>query len=490
MLVTSALRPRRALLLTILALVAPLGVFAGSPADAAADGPIQLGVYLPGAPSDAETLDNYSAMVGRGPDIVLVFRNLDGPLLYSSEIPNLRMRGETPMVTLEPYVGSGVASFADIAAGEYDSYFRREAIAAKDANIPILLRFAHEMNLTSSDWGPGKLGNTAATYVEAWRHIVSIFRQEGATNVQWVWAPNVDYGGKPFAQFFPGDEWVDYVGLDGYNWGTASGDSWSTFANVFASSYATITQLSTKPLIISETASSELGGSKAAWIEGAFFATIPATMPRVKAVVWFNDNKEEDWRINSSRASLEAYRRVVASSLYGGSQPTPIFEQTPPVVKELEVVPVVTGSAPALEPVQESVSRPTPIPVPAEEPAQRTGGTPKGGHRRRQHARIRVRGRITYWLSSNATVQISLRRVGRRSRPLIFTADQHAGHKRVSLARLVGDHYLRRGRYHVAVIATTNTGTSSRPRHYGFRIKAPGHRRHRRPGGARRARHR
>ena len=100
-----------------------------------------------------------------------------------------------------------------------------------------MLRFAHEMNLLSSDWGPGKEGNTASSYVDAWRHIVTIFRQEGADNVKWVWAPNVDYGGRPFTQFFPGDEWVDYVALDGYNWGATGGESWETFSQIFASSY-------------------------------------------------------------------------------------------------------------------------------------------------------------------------------------------------------------------------------------------------------------
>jgi Glycosyl hydrolase family 26 len=411
---------------------APLLLATGGPVGASAQAaPIQLGAYLSG---NSGELDDYASMVGRRPDILLLFRNLSGPLLYSSELSTLKAQGVTPMVTLEPYTSEGVASFSEIASGRYDEYFRREADQVRGLGITVLLRFAHEMNLLSSDWGPGKQGNTAANFVEAWRHIVTIFREEGAENVKWVWAPNIDYGGRPFSQFFPGDEWVDYVGLDGYNWGATEGESWDTFSQLFASSYATITSLSTKPVIIAETGSSESGGDKAAWIEETFFRTIPERMPRVAAVVWFNDAKERDWRVNSSQASLDAYRRVVASTLYGGDQPPPVREAVP-VVKDLEVIPKVAH--------------------------HRGHGRP---------ARLRVRGRITYRLSRRAIVRVALHRRRRGATPLVFTAEQHAGHKRVPLSRLIGGRHLRRGRYSVSVVAFLAGGDRSRPRHHGFRL--------------------
>jgi len=426
-------------------------------ARASATAPMQLGVYLPGGGGSAGTLDGYASMVGRNPDILLVFRNMEGPLLYSSEVSNLKARNETPMVTLEPYANGGVASFADIAAGKYDSYFRKEADAVRGTGITVMLRFAHEMNLLSSDWGPGKAGNNGAAYVEAWQHIVTIFRQEGATNVKWVWAPNVDYGGRPFTQFFPGDEYVDYVALDGYNWGTSDGESFESFSKIFASSYATITQLSSKPVVITETASSESGGSKAGWIEETFFRTIPQTMPRVQAVIWFNDNKELDWRVDSSQASLDAYRKVVASSLYGGTQPAPAPTEPAPVVKELTVVP---------KPQPAPVQAPT-----AEVPTQQPGSGSVTGKSHRRHHGVVLRGRITYALSQRAQVRIALRRPN--AAPLAFTAEQNAGHKRVSLAQLVGKRHLRRGAYRVSIVARTGTGTRSAPRSHRFHIAVP-----------------
>ena len=449
----SSIRPR----LALAALAALLIPAAAAPAGAPAQSPIQLGVYLPGGGGNASTLDDYSNLVGRKPDIFLVFRDMSGPLLYSSEASNLRARGETPMVTLEPYTSNGVASFADIAAGKYDSFFREEADGVRGLGMTVMIRFAHEMNLLSSDWGPNKAGNTGNNYVEAWRHIVTIFRQEGAGNVQWVWAPNVDYGGRPFSQFYPGDEWVDYVGLDGYNWGTSEGDSFAGFSKIFASSYATISQLSSKPLIISETASSEVGGSKAAWIEEAFFTTIPQQMPRVSAVIWFNEDKERDWPVDSSQSSLAAYRKVVASSLYGGTEPTPRPAEPAPSVDELKVTPTVRLNS--------------------------TGGSGGGSPSPVAH------GRITYRLSRRAIVRIALRRRGRRghrgghgrrrARPLVFTAEQSAGHKRISLKKLVGKRRLGRGGYRVSVVAFSPTGTRSHPRRHGFKVVAPRQRRHR-----------
>ena len=493
--VASAIRSKIIVAATALAICSSLALAGVSPAPASADASRQLGVYLPGGGGSASTLDEYSSMVGRTPDIFLVFRNMDGPLLYSSEINNLRSRGETPMVTLEPYLGSGVASLPDIAAGKYDSYFRKEADAVRGLGMTVMIRFAHEMNLLSSDWGPNKAGNSGSAYIDAWRHLVSVFRDEGANNVQWVWAPNVDYGGRPFSQFYPGDEWVDYVGLDGYNWGNSGSESFADFSKIFASSYATITQLSSRPLIVTETAASEAGGDKAAWIEETFLKTIPEKMPRISAVIWFNENKERDWPVNSSQSSLDAYRKVVSSTLWGGTQAPEVKEEAP-IVKELEVIPVVTPApapapkpapAPAPQPAPETAPQPAPEtapspaveppPAPAPAPVPTSSESSKAAHQHSNHRRHRgvtLRGRITYRLSNRAIVRISLRR--RNHRPLVFTAEQNAGRKRVPLSKLVGQRRLGRGKYRILVVAYSRSGDRSRPRHHGFRLVPPGQR--------------
>ena len=79
--------------------------------------------------------------------------------------------------------------------------------------------------------------------------------------------------------------------------------------------------LSNKPIMISEIASTEQGGSKAAWITDWFLRDLPAEYPRVRAVVWFDQDKEADWRFNSSPASLAAFKQVAQSPLYQGRLP-------------------------------------------------------------------------------------------------------------------------------------------------------------------------
>ncbi|HUB70650.1 MAG TPA: glycosyl hydrolase, partial [Acidimicrobiales bacterium] len=205
-----------------------------------------------------------------------------------------------------------------IASGDYDQYLRSAAQQAVAWHGPIMVRFAHEMNLPGSPFGPGQNGNTPANFIAAWRHVVTVFRQTGATNVSWVWSPNVDCGGDcPFRAFYPGDQWVDWVGLDGYNYASVDNVPWMTFEQIFGTSYNELTALTSKPLMVAETASTELGGSKATWIQQAF-AGIPTSMPDVQAVVWFDIDKETDWRVNSSPSSLTAYRQVVDSPTYSG----------------------------------------------------------------------------------------------------------------------------------------------------------------------------
>ncbi len=147
-----------------------------------------------------------------------------------------------------------------------------------------------------------------------------IFRQEGATNVRWVWSPNIAYpGSTPFAQVYPGDAAVDWIGLDGYNFGTSqSWSQWTDFVGVFGPSYDGVTQMSGKPLMIGETASSELGGDKAAWITHGLLTDVPKRFPRLRAIIWFDENKETDWRINSSSTALAAFIAVAKSPTYRG----------------------------------------------------------------------------------------------------------------------------------------------------------------------------
>jgi endoglucanase len=144
---------------------------------------------------------------------------------------------------------------------------------------------------------------------------VTIFRDAGATNAWFVWSPNIISSASPdFSAEYPGDDYVNWVALDGYNWGTSrSGSTWQSFSTIFSRSYQTLTGISSRPMMIAETASTESGGSKAAWITSAFATEIPLSFPRLRAVVWFDHSKETSWPVDSSTTALAAYRTAVAS---------------------------------------------------------------------------------------------------------------------------------------------------------------------------------
>jgi hypothetical protein len=280
---------------------------------------IRLGINIDGFP-DTSALQNYTSLAGAPPAIVMWYQQWSEPLFYAKQLSDVTSVGATPMVTWDPTLNGVGVPLVDISDGTYDPYIRSAALDAKAWGKPLYVRFAHEMNLSDSAFGPGQDGNTAAGFVSAWRHVVSLFRDVGADNVQWVWSPNVDCAGRcPFTSFYPGDAWVDWVALDGYNYSSTDDAPWKSFDQIFASSYETLTAMTDKPLMIAETASAEQGGSKAAWITQAFLHQIPSELPRVRAVVWFDRVKETDWRVDSSASALSAWRKVVASPIYGGT---------------------------------------------------------------------------------------------------------------------------------------------------------------------------
>ena len=296
--------------------------------------PVALGVYHPQAPFVPADIDAFASLVGDAPNAIMWYQ-LWGDGWGHRFLPGLvnpvAERGMMPMITWEPWAGAGrdEAQYAlrTIVAGQHDALIRGFARGAAAWGKPYYLRFAHEMNGKWYPWSPGVNGNTATEFVQAWRHLVDIFRQEGATNTRFVWCPNAHWGGGPaYPDIYPGDAYVDWICLDGYNWSGTQYGEWRSFTQVFKSSYDEITALSAKPLMIGETASAERHAEeKAAWIRQAMLTDVPHSFPRVKAFIWFDEPAPEDravdWRVNSSPSALEAFREVAQSALYQGALP-------------------------------------------------------------------------------------------------------------------------------------------------------------------------
>jgi hypothetical protein len=297
---------------------------------------IALGAYIQDAPTDPTAIDNFARLTGRMPAIVMWYQTWgESKPGFPVQLANVvRLHGATPLLTWEPWRGdiNGCAyKLRNIARGDFDRYIHNWAIQAKRWGYPFYLRFAQEMNGNWYPWGVGPRNpndNTPADYVAAWRHVHTIFTQVGVTNAIWVWSPNVLSLNSPDpTPAYPGDAYVDWIGFDGYNTGKVwAGSRWQSLLDVFDSSYNLLTSLSSKPLMISEMGSTEVGGDKADWITHGLLADLPTHLPRVRAVIWFDKNKETDWRINSSPTALAAYRKVVASPLYHGELPITLVD--------------------------------------------------------------------------------------------------------------------------------------------------------------------
>jgi beta-mannanase len=244
------------------------------------------------------------------------------------EIQSVLNSGFIPLITWEPWYRPqellGVTrpedqpdfSLSEILSGRYDDYIWNWALDLKQISGPIFFRPMHEMNGNWYPWCGRVNGNKPEEFVEAWCYIKSIFNKIGNDQLIWVWSPYVhsvpNESGNEIRRYYPGPKEVDWVALDGYNWGnTQEWSRWQSFEEIFEKGYDHLTQLAPeKPFMLAEVGCAEEGGDKAKWIERAF-RILADKFPKIKALVWFNIKKECDWRIESSPRSLKAFRENI-----------------------------------------------------------------------------------------------------------------------------------------------------------------------------------
>jgi len=250
---------------------------------------------------------------------------------------NTRNHGSIPLLDWGSFLlGGGLVQpafqLSAISAGQQDAYIRQWALDAKAWGHPFFLRFDPEMNGNWNLWSEQVNGNGAGQFAAMWRHVHDIFTSVGAANVNWVWCPNIDSSTMtPLADLYPGDAYVDWTCLDGYN----KYPVWLGFSSIFsasginwlADSYHEMLALAPdKPLMIGEISSLEAGDGgalKAAWITDALSTQLPNNFPKIRAVVWFDwDANSADWAtlpIESSPASQAAFAAAISASYYAGN---------------------------------------------------------------------------------------------------------------------------------------------------------------------------
>jgi hypothetical protein len=345
------------LLLALLSAIVSPSMAAGNSAALApagcGDGPsgsgqVYLGAWIPAAYDDprvsraADPAGQFEARAGKGVSILQRWEHWGlgpGGRIDIKWLRRVAEAGAYPMITWVPWDPT-VANpgdqrgylMRDVANGAHDGYIADIASEVAEWDGPLFVRFAQEMNGTWYPWG--KHQNSPDDYIAAWRHVHQIFQDRGAGHVTWVWNPSEKNHAESLGRWYPGDDVVDWVAVDGYNWDAPQywregDDTWRLLDRVFRPSFDDIATFvpADKPRMIAETSTNERGddpGKKAAWICDAFGRALPEVLPEVKAVLWFDEPTNEGgwvvpWPIDSSPESLAAFRAAVSPPYYLGS---------------------------------------------------------------------------------------------------------------------------------------------------------------------------
>lgn len=232
----------------------------------------------------------------------------------AAEVTRARVPKAVLVLTWEPYLKNepGRSLLDEIAAGRHDAYMRRLAEAIKAYGRPVLLRWGHEPNGDWYSWSGAKNGRDPARYISAWRRMAGIIRAGAGPEARLVFS--VNGADKPaedwnrFENYYPGHEYADAVGLDIYNWGTTKEwSSWQRPIQLLADPYArALSMAPDKPLFVTETAACPKGGSKAQWLLRLFYR-LESRYTAVKGFMWFDYDKECDWRLSSDAAAAAVY---------------------------------------------------------------------------------------------------------------------------------------------------------------------------------------
>jgi hypothetical protein len=264
-----------------------------------------LGTFEPGAPSDYGVVASFARTANRQPNLVGYYSGWTQPFDMASA-RMLQAHGAVPFVQIDPTA----TSIKGIANGTYDDYLRSYADSVRNFRHAVVIGFGHEMNASWYSWGYKRV--PAATFVGAWRHIVTLFREEGARNVTWLWTLQaVEPGTGPIASWWPGAQYVTWVGIDGFYYRPSD-----TFASIFGKTITQVRTFTSKPVLLSEIAVGPAAGQFAK-IQDLFHG-----MARYKTLglVWFDKAQHgsifhQDWRLADNLQAQISFRLGVRQEL-------------------------------------------------------------------------------------------------------------------------------------------------------------------------------
>ena len=299
------------------------------------------GVVIGAFVGDVNNINAFELTVGRSLGIVSIYKSWltknEFNQFPESELNTIYQNDSIPIITWEPWDSSSTSNTSltleKIISGNYDEYITDWAESAKNYKRSMFIRFGHEMNISTYTWNG--LYNGGATenaygannkpdgperYVDAYKHVWNIFNEVGASNVTWIWAvnhnnnPTENWNSK--ANYYPGDAYVDWLGIDGYNFNDGT-ILYRSFDEIFVDAINEVSAIpgSVKPIIISEMSSNDGRAgtpAKSDWITDALLKISQDT--RIKAFAWFNEDKSDgNWALTVDIDKL-AFRDSITST--------------------------------------------------------------------------------------------------------------------------------------------------------------------------------
>jgi Glycosyl hydrolase family 26 len=271
-------------------------------------------------------VDEFATAARHKPSVLLVHQDWAGGTFSPDVFEQAAARGMLPMLSWEPWdrrsplapdgSGNGQPTYtlARIVDGAFDSYIRSYAVGIKDLKYQVAIRFAAGMNSPRYAWSERSNGNHPGEYVTMWRHVRDVFTAAGATNVIWVWSADATLTGpSQLASLYPGNDYVDWIGLSGY-YDAGDNQAYQTFGQIFDATMADLRTFTRKPLIIGEIGASDRTGHKADWITDMFAQL--RRHPDIIGLIWSETIGESDWRIVTPPAAAEAFAAGAADPRY------------------------------------------------------------------------------------------------------------------------------------------------------------------------------
>jgi cellulose synthase (UDP-forming) len=278
----------------------------------------ELGGFYTGfyAPADFNRLEEFNTEIGDAEK--LIGQPFDIASTYvawgpesidhfpKEQLDSLISQGKIPMITWEPWtetfpwtheqnlpLAKNEGIFRNIAAGAFDYYIIEFARKMRELRSPVFLRFGHEMDNPQYPWSEnGKLA--PKDFIEAWRRIRTLCNQQGASNITFVYNP---WRGEAMDRYYPGDQYVDWIGLTLLNYGKAGRDrQWHDFESLYEE-FHRHAKIYAKPVMLAEFGSTPYGGDAGSWLADAF-EKIGTTYPQIRAAVLFHTDNDKNWATN------------------------------------------------------------------------------------------------------------------------------------------------------------------------------------------------